>query len=217
MKIQHIQRDIEESLASLATSALPPALAGLRHLPLAEHSPRVSIRNRDRGNRKVREDADAGYFDPKCCEVAIAFVPLETSRDENSWREAKASSPDGQSDGFNVEAATDELVEALKTAEATRPFVGLKWFRDQFLPGRGHGWTQDPEISGTLLRHATDRRLILTSQVPNPNRPLHPVTAIRVNRKHPRFRPEASGRGARMKPVRIRGGSISDTVLGDRR
>ena len=80
MKIQDMERGIEESLARLVTSALPPALAGLRHLPLAEYRPYVSIRNRDRTDkgRKVRADADARYFDPECCEVVISFGSYET-------------------------------------------------------------------------------------------------------------------------------------------
>ena len=101
--------------------------------------------------------------------------------------------------------------------ERTREFVGLKWFRDQYLPARGHDWAGDPRNGGALLRRATELRLILTSQVPNPNNPLHPVTAIRINRRHPRFERERPPRRAGFERVRIRGGTIADTVLGDRR
>ncbi|MCY4586507.1 MAG: hypothetical protein OXB98_10770 [Bryobacterales bacterium] len=63
MKILDIQRDLEESLTGLSTSTLPPTLEGLRHLPVYDRNPQVSIRNLDKG-REVREDADASYFDP---------------------------------------------------------------------------------------------------------------------------------------------------------
>ena len=76
MKIYDIQRDIEESLTSVATSTLPSALAGLRHLPLSDRNPQVSIRYLEKG-RKVREDADGSYFDPDSCEVVIRFVAFE--------------------------------------------------------------------------------------------------------------------------------------------
>lgn len=198
MKIKDIQKGIEDSLANLSTSDLPPALKGLRYLPTSDYNSQVSIRQRNHG-RKVREDADASYFDPNECEVVIAFDSLETSDDEGP------------------EAAIDQLVDELKKVEGQRPFVGLKWFRDQVLPKCDHDWAIDPVRRGSLLRHATNERIILTSQVHNPDQVQHPVTAIRVNRRHPRFQPEDSNRGAGFTPIRIRGGSISDTILGDRR
>ena len=198
MKIKDIQKGIEDSLANLSTSDLPPALKGLRYLPTSDYNSQVSIRQRNHG-RKVREDADASYFDPNECEVVIAFDSLETSDDEGP------------------EAAIDQLVDELKKVEGQRPFVGLKWFRDQVLPKCDHDWASDPVRRGSLLRHATNERIILTSQVHNPDQVQHPVTAIRVNRRHPRFQPEDSNRGAGFTPIRIRGGSISGTILGDRR
>ena len=217
MRIQDVTLDIEQSLASLKTSALPPGLEGLRHLPLGDHEPRVSIRARDQG-RRVRRDADASYFDPNRCEVVIQFVPSDDPHDEDRRRDADVPDVDGGLRGaFDREAAMDQLLDALTEAERTREFVGLKWFRDRHLPERGHDWAVDPRTSGALLRRATEQRLILTSQVPNPHRPLHPVTAIRVNRRHPRFQAEPSRRGPTFTPIPIRGGAIADTVLGDRR
>ena len=216
MKILDIQRDIEDSLASLATAVLPPPLEGLRHLPVGDRDPQVRIRDRGNG-RKIREDAAARYFDPDRCEVVIRFGPAETSREQDDLRESSMLHEEERADAFDFGTAVDQLLDALKQAERTRPFVGLKWFRDQFLPSCGHDWACDPRTSGSLLRHATEQRLVLTSQVPNPNQPHHPVTAIRVNRRHSRFQSRASRRGARFAPVRIPGGSISDTVLGERR
>ncbi len=217
MQIGDVQLDIEQSLANLKTSALPPALEGLRHLPLGGHEPRVSIRGRD-GGRRVRKDADASYFDPESCEVVIQFVPADYPHDEVALHRPDASVADGDSAGaFDRETAMDQLLDALSEAERSREFVGLKWFRDQYLSAHGYDWAGDPRTSGTLLRRATEQRLILTNQVPNPNNPLHPVTAIRVNRQHPSFRAESAGRGAAFTPIPIRGGSIADTVLDDRR
>lgn len=216
MKILDIQHDLEESLAGLATSTLPPVLEGLRHLPVSDRHPQVSIRNLDKG-RKVREDADASYFDPDRCEVVIRFVAVESALEPEDWRESSTHSPEEKADVFDFETATGQLLDALQEAEGKRPFVGLKWFRDQFLPASGHAWAGDPRTSGSLLRHATDQRLVLTSRTPNPNQPQHPVTAIRVNRRHPRFQSGVPGGRAGFTPVRIRGGALSDTVLGDRR
>ncbi|MDD9981612.1 MAG: hypothetical protein OXU81_09685 [Gammaproteobacteria bacterium] len=216
MKILNIQHDIEESLASLTTVNLPSTLDGLRHLPLNNRDPQVSIRYLENG-RKVRADADGSYFDPDYCEVVIRFVPIETSGEEDDERIANEPSSHEHVDALDFGTATDQLLDELGKAEGRRPFVGLKWFRDQYLPTSGHAWACDPRTSGALLRQATDQRLVLTSQVPNPNQPMRPVTAIRINRRHPRFQPEASRRSARFQPIRIRGGAISDTVLGDRR
>ena len=217
MQIGDVQLDIEQSLANLKTSALPPALEGLRHLPLGGHEPRVSIRGRD-GGRRVRKDADASYFDPESCEVVIQFVPYDDSHDEVALHRPDASEADGDSAApFDRETALDQLLDALSEAERSREFVGLKWFRDQYLTVQGCDWARDPRTSGALLRRATEQRLILTSQVPNPNDPLHPVTALRVNRRHPRFETSTAQRPARFERIRIQGGPIADTVLGDRR
>lgn len=216
MKILDIRRDIEDSLASLATAPLPPALEGLRHLPVGDRNPHVRIRNRDKG-RNVREDADARYFDPDSCEVVIRFEPVEAAHKEDEGQVSNALRSEERVDAFDFGTAVDQLLDALQQAERTRPFVGLKWFRDQFLPLSGHDWARDSRTSGSLLRHATDQRLVLTSQAPNPNQPHHPITAIRVNRRHPRFQPGKSVRDSGFRPIRIRGGSISDTVLAERR
>lgn len=222
MYIQDVALDIEQSLAnlkSLKMSALPLALRGLRHLPLGDYEPRVSIRYwNGKQHRKVRKDADASYFDPDYCEVVISFVPSEDRDHEDGPGNASLPDSDDCKDrAYDRETAMDQLLEALAEVESKRRFVALKWFRDQCLPERGHDWARYGRNSGALLRRATEQRLILTSQVPNPNNPLHPVTAIRVNRRHPRFEKEAEPRRREFERVRIRGGTIADTVVGDRR
>ena len=214
--IRDVQDDIEESLASLQSLALPAELEGLRHLPTGDHDPQVSIRRMD-SKRKIREDAAASYFDPDRCEVVISFVPFEAPDGEDAPGDSTEAPSDGPSSEVDFDEATNQLVDQIKQAEEMRPFVGLKWFRDQFLPESGYDWARDPRMRGSLLRHATNQRLVLTSHVPNPNQPLHPVTAIRVNRRHSRFQSEAPGRTTGFKPIQIRGGLISDTVRSDRR
>ena len=219
MKIEQVQREIENSLANLKASALPPALQGLRHLPLGSYEPRVSIRYwSGKQYRKVRKDADASYFEPESCDVVIEFVPSADPHDE--FARHRADSLDyvlSDAGAYDHTTAMDELLEALSEVERSRDFVGLKWFRDRYLRTRGFHWASEPRSSGSLLRRATEQRLILTSQVPNPNNPLHPVTAIRINRRHPRFQTETQRRGNAFTPISIRGGAIADTVLGDRR
>lgn len=216
MKIAHIQREIEEGLANLTTATLPPTLEGLRHLPVGDHNPQVSIRNLN-GGRKVRDDAAASYFDPDRCEVVIRFIPVGKPEHGDSRTEADVPDFEQPSSPFELDEPLKQLLDELGRVEGTRPFVGLKWFRDQVLPASGHEWTRNPGTLHSLLRYATDQRMILTSQVPNPNQPHHPVTAIRTNRRHPLFQPEAQKQANRFTPIRIRGGSISDTVIEDRR
>ena len=225
MQIQDVTLEIEQSLAnlkSLKASALPPALQGLRRLPLGDYEPRVSIRYwNGKQYRKVRRTADASYFDPDRCDVVIEFVPSDSPDDGDGWTDTSGGIGDtgdtGGASASDGETAVDQLLEALSEIERDREFVSLKWFRDQYLPACGYDWARDARACGVLLRQATGQRLILTSQVPNPNNPLYPVTAIRINRRHPRFEPKSPPRPARFERVRVRGGAIADTVLGDRR
>ena len=222
MQIQDLTVEIEQSLASLKSvraSALPPLLRGLRHLPMGDYEPRVSIRYwNGKQYRKVRRDADASYFDPSYCEVVISFEPSdEPLADDGTEGAGMPDTGEIRADALDRERAMDQLLDALAEIEGMRRFVALKWFRDQYLPEKELDWAHDSRISGALLRQATGERLILTSQVPNPNNPLHPVTAIRVNRRHPRFSTESPPRRAGFQRVRIRGGAIADTVVSDRR
>ena len=214
MKIEHVQHAIAESLANLPTSDLPEPLKGLRHLPLTDHTPRVTICKP--GGRRIRWDADASYFRSHCT-VRIEFVPTETAHQEHEESETPSTDSDRRPAEPDSSATTDAVVEALRRAEPSRPFVGLTWFRDRVLPASGADWARNPETVRQLLRSAIEQHLILTSQVPNPNQPDRPVTAIRVNRTHPRFQSAPPERHGRFQPVRIRGGSISETVLSERR
>lgn len=209
MKIEHVEHDIAESLANVPTLELPAELHGLRHLPLTDHSPRVIIRQPN--GRKVRRDADASYFDP-ACSLLIEFVPAGIASEEENPGE-----PDNLSGNPETDATPAAMVEALRQAEPHRPFVGLTWFRDKVLPESGYRWAKDPVTIHGLLRAAIEQGLILTSRVANPKEPSRPVTAIRVNRTHPHFRPDAPRQRSRFRPIPMRGGPIATTVLEDRR
>ena len=215
MKIGDIQKSIEESLANLPAVVLPSELDGLRHLPLEQHNPQVHIRYLS-SQRKVREDAASAYFDPDRCELIVRFIPLEAVSDESDVVPDQTHQA-GAADEANWERLLDQLIDELKRVEQEMPFVGLKWFRDQFLLGCGKYWARDPRKNGALLRRATDQRLVLTSQVPNPEQPMHPVTAIRVNRAHPRLQIGVPAGRSEFRPLPIGGGPVSDTVINDRR
>ena len=170
-----------------------------------------------RKRRKVRETASASYFDGGNCEVMINFDPVEEPQDHGIQREPAGTASGETGGGSDPEMALDQLLEELARAEARRPFVGLTWFRDRFLVAEcGHEWASNAETVRFLLDRAIKQQLIRTSRVPNPNSPLHPTTAIRLNRSHPRLRTDATAQTSRFNPVRIRGGSISNTVLDDR-
>jgi hypothetical protein len=115
-----------------------------------------------------------------------------------------------------------DLIRALDHAES-RPgydFVSLKWFRDAALPSAGLSWTTSDTTRQNVLRSAIDKRLILTSKVPNPKSPQFPVTAIRLNRLMPEVKTILGSRDDSVPdfhPVEIRGENLSATVLRERR
>ncbi len=213
MNIKELQRKIEDSLEALqATSQLPLELQGLRLLVPHDVTPRVMIRNIE-ADRRLRSDASAQYFRPHECEVVVRFDSY-SDEDHENFQGSRTTEPEAPQ-----RTEIEELLDALDRAEGVRDFVGLKWFRDHFLPtAEGCAWGSDRSRSGRLIREATDDRLLLTSQVPNPHDPMQPTTAIRINRRHPRFqkpRPPLVSHG--FKPVQIRGRALSTTVLEGRR
>jgi hypothetical protein len=173
-----------------------------------------------RGNRKKRRDADfEGNWDPDTDSVRIAFSPAE--EDVEAAIEEVAALP-AMAKPETVEDRLADLVRALDRAEG-RPgydFVSLKWFRDTALPHEGFSWSADEATRHDVLREAIDRRLILTNKIANPRPPNFPVTAIRLNRLMPEV---SSALGVKnsgvpgFRPVKIRGESLSATVLHDRR
>lgn len=127
-----------------------------------------------------------------------------------------ASSAESQSNPLS------DLIRALDRFES-RPgydFVALKWFRDTALPSEGFSWANTDSEKQDLLREAIDKRMILTSKVPNPRSPQFPVTAIRLNRLLPDVKAILGNQSDGLpdfQPIAIRGENLSATILRDRR
>jgi hypothetical protein len=71
-----------------------------------------------------------------------------------------------------------------------------------------------------VLGGAIERRIILTSKVPNPRSPQFPVTAIRLNRTLQQTQAILGRReavGSDFEPATIRGEDLSKTILRERR
>ena len=225
MQIRDIQRDLEKGLANLHSArALRGELEGLQHLAFRNCRPEVTIHYTET-HKKIRDDADASYFDPQTCEVVIRFVLAPEAerfeefvppRPRTQPQPPPPPQPQQLHEPIDSEEALNELLDALQRAERERRFVGIKWFRDRFLPEQGFSWAQDPRTCGAMLRNGTEQELVVTHQVTNPRNPQHPVTAIRLNRDHPRFRGESPRGQVRFKPVHARGG-LAQTVIGGRR
>lgn len=173
-----------------------------------------------RGNRKKRSTAEfEGNWDPDADSIRIAFSPMEEEDDVAA--EEPAAGP-GSAEMVPTDNRLLDLVRALDRAE-NRPgydFVSLKWFRDTALSHEGYDWASDENARHDLIREAIDRRWVLTNKVPNPRPPNFPVTAIRLNRLVPEVAAALGAQGhivPPFRPVRIRGESLSATVLHDRR
>lgn len=116
-----------------------------------------------------------------------------------------------------------ELIQALNRAETRKAFVALTWFRNEILPTEGFVWSKTEVERDALLREAIRRRIVLTNKEHNPQNPERPTTSIRLNRNEPVV--EAALRGGSMTrnvpfrplPAIHRGGSLSETIIRERR
>ena len=212
MTIKELQRRIEDSLEAVQEADdLPEALQGLRLLLPQDAAPRVTIRRR---GRRLYSYASAEDFRPEDCEVILRF-----DADEGDYGEEQPARRPYEEEDVRPRPEISELLDALERAEQSRDFVGLKWFRDRFLPTEGYAWAQDRGLSGRLIREATIKSLVLTSQISNPRDPMQPTTAIRINRNHPWFQ-EASAeprQPAAPKPFAVRGRPLAGTGREDGR
>jgi hypothetical protein len=172
-----------------------------------------------RGNRKKRRDAEfETNWDPDADSIRISFSPKEEGAQitVDEFDRSQTTDPEPATDRLS------DLLRALNRAEA-RPgyeFVSLKWFRDTALAHEGFSWAADELARHAALREAIDRRWILTSKVANPRPPHFPVTAIRLNRQMPEVNAalgSSAGSLPALRPVQLRGESLSETVLRDRR
>ena len=217
MTIEEVESRLEQGLANLRS----PEHKDLE--PLVPKGFRVRVSLVDKRGRKKRKNASADNWSPESGEVWITFEPeIQSTTAEH---DKKPDPSGGQSKETKSAAKSDplaDLVRSLDHAEA-RPgydFVALKWFRDVVLPAEGFDWTQSETTRQSVLRDAIEKRLVLTSKVPNPKSPQFPVTAIRLNRLLPEIQ-VMLGTGSvptsEFEPVEIRGESLSATVLRERR
>lgn len=222
MTIEELEAQLEQGLAKLRSPEYKP-LETLLH-PLFPKGYRVHVSLVNKSGRKKRKDASADNWSPDLGdEVRVNFEPDTTN--PNATVAAPEESPSAEllakkSDAIASEPISD-LVRALDRAES-RPgyqFVALKWFRDVALPGEGIDWAQSDAGRQSVLREAIERRLVLTSKVPNPKSPQFPVTAIRLNRLLPEIQAILGEQvpDSDFTPVEIRGERLSATVLRERR
>lgn len=191
------------------------------HLPqTAGYEVKVEILE---NGRKKRSDASRESWQASLGEIRITFGSRVGASSAHSRAKAAPGGSENQRQDRSASAnQRDDLVRSLERAER-RPgfdFIALKWFRDVFLPEEGHTWASSSRARDEALRGAIQDGIILTSKVPNPRTPTFPVTAIRLNRRHPdvlRILGESGTDMAAFRPIDIQGEPLSATVLRERR
>lgn len=224
--VKKVEEQIEQRIAGV-----------LRELNLLPGGYEVSAELCNSKSRKKRGDAAfEKHWSPDRDSIRIEFRRTSQPAPSSSQRTGEGRETDGKDNERQTGAEPgrdeikrfprldprSELIQALDRAES-RPgysFVALKWFRDSALPAEGFPWTRDESQRRTLLRDAIDKRLILTSKMPNPRSAQFPVTAIRLNRLAPEVKGTLGIPGndlSGFEPIPIRGETLSATVLRDRR
>lgn len=195
----------------------------------------VRLHGKERDKRRTAS-FEANWF-PESDSINIRFELVEVAHRfpryavEEQPREHGVANPQAASAVPANEASApagigsdplSDLVRVLDRVES-RPgydFVALKWFRDTALPSEGLYWAGDDSERQNVLREAIDKRMILTSKVPNPRSPQFPVTAIRLNRLLPDVKAILGNQSDGLpdfQPIAIRGENLSATILRDRR
>jgi hypothetical protein len=227
MTIEQLQHQLEQGIDKLRAAQYGSLHGALQPLIPQGFRPRVTLYG---PQRKKRKDAEAVNWSPESDEIRICFERARAASSSGNRGMAEASPPEtptAEAGSGSVEnsPARDPLSDLIQTLDRTeaRPgfnFVALKWFRDLALPEEGFAWAQSDSARRDVLRGAIEKRLILTSKVPNPRSPQFPVTSIRLNRLLPEVQAilGTSGRGGEdFEPVAIRGESLSTTILRERR
>jgi hypothetical protein len=220
LTIEEVESRLEQGLAKLRSTEYKSLETLLR--PLIPRGYRVRVSLLDKNGRKKRKSASADNWSPDLGEVKINFEPdVDSSFVIDEQKEAPSIEPPTNKRGIVASDPISDLVRTLGRVES-RPgyqFVALKWFRDVALPAETFEWVRLDSMRQNVLREAIERRLILTSRVPNPKSPQFPVTAIRLNRLLPEIQTILGERMAdtEFSPVDIRGESLSATVLRERR
>ncbi len=213
-KIEDRQDGIQSALQLLRARELPlPAeLEALRHLA----PPRgacVEVRlHHPGGRRRIRRDADIQNWDRFNGYASLEYYPSDTDE----------ALDDGTGESENREDPTRKLIALLAELERDPKlhFVSLTWFRDKFLLDQGLAWAHNLDVRRKLIVDAIENKLLLAGKVPNPKSPNFPVTSIRLNRTLPEVREILAELGeddSDFAPVAIAGGSLSSTILEERR
>lgn len=189
-------------------------------IPTSGLQPEVRIHGE---SRKKRQNASfETSWSPDRDSIQITFeVRSDQSQATSQPTERPGSTPVPKPKSGSVSDPVSDLIKALDRTESQPgyKFVALKWFRDTALPAEGFAWANADSIRD-VLRDCIDKRLILTSKVPNPKSPQFPVTAIRLNRLMPEVKAILGTQDEGtpdFQPVPIRGESLSATVLRERR
>ncbi len=218
MKIEELEARLERDFALLRSPAYKSLDAIQNNFFFPGYRARISLYDSGTKPRKKKRNASADNWSPKSGEIRISFEP-DTLPPPNR---AQADAPTVPSEAHVESDPVVDLVRVLDAAES-RPgynFVALKWFRDTALPEAKLEWAASEPMRQTVLRSSIDRRLVLTSRVQNPKAPQFPTTAIRLNRILPEVKAMLGERENSIRdfePVSIRGESLSETVLRERR
>ena len=166
----------------------------------------------DKNKRKKRKDVKAANWNRETDIISIHFEQKQDTREVQPPNVAH----------HEPTSCVLELVQALEHAQR-RPgydYVSLKWFRDSFLPATKYAWAGSEVERTNTIRDAIEKRLILTSKVPNPKAPAFPVTAIQINPSHPDVAAifgDSRALRSNFEPVQIAGERLSQTILQERR
>ncbi len=227
MTIEEVESGLERGFAKLRSPEYKPLETLLQPLIPKGYRVRVCLVNKadkEGKNRKKRRNASAESWSPQLGdEVRVYFEPETLNPDVMAAEQGRDLSAEQSATKSSAVASEPihDLVHSLGRAES-KPgyqFIALKWFRDVALPGDGFEWAQSDSARQSVLREAIERRLILTSKVPNPKAPQFPVTAIRLNRLLPEIQLILGEQISEsdFRPVEIRGEKLSTTVLRERR
>ena len=219
--IKEVEAQVEEKVGGPL-----PLKEGLKELNLLPEGYQCVVRLHGKSRDKRRTASFENNWSPDTDSIQIRFRRISEQAQESPQPVAQGAAVPSANDAAQPgPVATDPLSDLVRELDRveSRPgyaFVALKWFRDKVLQER-FLWARDHSARQTVLRDAIDKRLILTSKVPNkPNSPQFPVTAIRLNRLVPevgRILGSPEGAASDFDPVPIRGETLSATVLRDRR
>lgn len=203
INIYELERRLELELHYLRQNRSLQENDAVKFLLPQGYRPVIELREND---RKKRSTASAESWSPaKGGEIVISFEP-------DTQPEDVIPSSLQQQTGTRPEGLLDELIQLLSKVESIRPFVALKWFRDEALVNEGS--LQSDTTRQAILSQAIESGIVLTAKVPNPKAPLYPTTSVRLNRSHPTVQRTLGRR--RFQPIEIPGEPLSATILRDR-